>query len=335
MTVRWIEGFEIDQHANYLAGKYQNRPASFTSGTGRVFGTSAQLVTLVTPALIASPGPEWVIGFGLKLGSTGDEDTDFMKVFNGGLEQIAVHFRPDNRLLEIRRGSTVLATTVVALPALDWAYIEFKVKVHTSAGSYELRIDGTTELTATGIDTSESNLNDADVFMFSGSSNHRIDDIYILDTAGGVNADFLGPRVVEGLLPFADGDTLEWSLSAGSDHFALVDDPATALDVNDFNQDDTVGQADLYVFQALSQITGDINAVTVNAVAALDGVGTRTYKILYRNKDDVEGDGPTVTLDNLVTQNQLGIMEQDPSGTPDRWTLDDVLAGQFGIEVVS
>ncbi len=335
MTVRWVEGFEIDQDSEYIRGKYQNRPGAVTTDTGRVFGLSAQLLTLVTPALIASPGPEWIVGFGLKLGSTGDDDLDFMKIFNGGLDQIAVHFRADNRLLEVRRGATVLATTVVALPPLDWAYIEFKCLVHASAGSYELRINGTTELTASGIDTSFSNLNDADVVMFSGSANHRIDDIYILDTAGGVNADFLGPRVVEGLLPFADGDVLQWGVSAGGDHFAVVDDPASAFDVTDFNEDKVVGQKDLYVFQALSQITGDINAVAIGCMVGLDGVGSRTYKTIYRSKTDAEGDGPTFTVDSTLPLNHVHIMEQDPSGTPDRWTLDDVLAGQFGLVVVS
>lgn len=334
MTVRWIEGFEIDTDSEYFRGKYQNRPGAVTTDTGRLFGNSAQGITLVTPALIGSPSPEWVIGFGMKLGSGGDPDTDFVKLFNGGLDQIGVHFRAD-RTIEVRRGSTVLATSVIALPPQDWAYIEFKCLVHTSAGSYELRIDGTTELTASGIDTSQSNLNSADVVKFASISNHRFDDIYILDTAGGVNADFLGPRIVEGLLPFADGDVTQWGVSTGSDHFALVDDPAGAFDLADYNEDATVGQKDLYVFQALSHITGDINAVTVNCMVGVEGVGSRTYKTVYRNKDDVEGDGPTLTIATPIPLNQLHIFEQDPSGTPDRWALDDILAGQFGLEVVS
>ena len=335
MTVRWIEGFEIDGDSEYFRGKYQNRPPSVTVGSdGRVFGNAAQGVTLVTPALIGTPGPEWIVGMGIKLGAGIDPLADFVKFFNGGLDQFGIAFNT-SRQVEVRRGTTVIATSVVTLPLNDWAYIEFKVKLDTSAGSYELRINGTTELTGSGLDTSFSNLNDADVVKFAGNSNHRFDDIYILDTADGVDKDFLGPRVVEGLLPFAEGDTLQWTPSTASTHYVLVDDPADTFDVTDYNESATVGQQDLYVMNALSKITGDINAVSINCMVGLDGVGTRTYRTFYRNKDDAEGDGPTFTVDSTLPLNQLHIMEQDPSGTPDRWTLDDILAGQFGVEVVS
>lgn len=333
MTVRLIEGFETDQEVAYIRSKYQNRPSAITTTTGRRFGKAALGLTLVTKPLIASPGPEWVVGFGWKLGGNPDTATDFVKFFNGGLDQLGVHIS-STRFLEVRRGTTLLATGTTQLPVADWSYVEFKALLHTSAGSYELRLNGVLELSASGIDSSESNLNDADVVKFASSSNHAFDDIYILDTAGGIYSDFLGPRVVEGLLPSFDGDTTEWDPSSGSDHFALVDDPATALDTADYNESLTVGDDDLYAFQSLSRISGDINAVSVNCVVALEAAGIRTFRVKYRGADNVEGNGPTLSVESPVHENFLGIMELDPR-TSSRWSPVSINTGQFGVEVVT
>jgi len=335
MTVRWIEGFEVDQHVDYLLGKYQNRPSTAGFFPGRLFGKSLQARILITPALISSPGPEWVIGMGWKNGSNpGVGDLDRIDYFNGGLRQLTLRQQTD-RTLQVLRGATVLATSTTKLHVGDWQYIEFKALIHPSTGSYEVRIDGVVIMSSTAANTAEAGINDADVVRFNAISNARFDDIYILDTAGGIKTDFLGPRVVEGLLPNADGDTLEWTPSSGMDHFALVDDPVTSLSVADYVSSQTVGNDDLFSFEELEFVNGDIDAITINTVSGLEGVATRTYRVKYRSVLDAEGNGPTVTVDNTTARNLMAIMEEDPSGTPDRWAIGDINTGQFGVEVVS
>lgn len=331
MAVRWVEGFEIDGGPGYYRAKYQNRPEITAASGGRLFGNYMGGTTLVTPVLSSSPLDEWIVGIGWFTGTNPDPDTDFIAFYNGGLYQVSLHLRAD-RKLEVRRGATVIQTGTTILPDQDWAYIEFKALMHASAGSYEVRVDGITDMSGTGANTGSGN---ADTVKFTSNGNNRFDDIYILDTVAGESVDFLGPRAVEGLLPTGEGDTLEWTTSTGGTHYILVDDPAATLSVADYVESDTVGEDDLFVLNSLSFISGDINAVAVNAVVGLDGVGSRTFRVKYRSSADAEGNGPSLLTDSPAAQDRQGIMEQDPSGTPDAWSVDDINTGQFGVEVVS
>ena len=290
--------------------------------------------TLVTPALAASPLDEWIVGIGWFVGPNPDPDTDFIAFFNGGIEQFSVHLTA-GRLLEVRRGATVIATGTTILPNNDWAYWEFKALIHPSAGSYELRIDGAVELSGTGLNTALGGINDADTVKFVGNTNQRFDDIYILDTVAGERADFLGPQVVEGLLPASEGDTLQWTPTPSGTHYIRVDDPAGSLDIADYVASATVGQEDLFEFADLNFITGEISGVAINTVVFLDGAGSRTMRAKYRSTTDAEGDADTFTVDSTRSQNRQVILEEDPSGTPDRWTVADINTGQFGVEVVT
>lgn len=334
MAVRFVEGFEIDGGPGYYRAMYQNRPEVTADQDGRLFGTAIGGTTLVTPILSTSAIDEWIVGIGWYTGNNSDPDTDFIEFMNGGISQFSLHLRADRRL-EVRRGSTVIETGTVVLPLQDWAYIEFKALMHTSAGSYEVRVDRITDMSGSSINSALGALNDADTVKFSSNGNNRFDDIYILDTATGVAVDFLGPKVVEGLLPTGDGDTQEWDESTGDTAYILVDDPAATLSVSDYIESATVGEDALFDFNNLSFISGEVSAVAVNAVVGLDGVGSRTFRVKYRSSADAEGNGLTLLVDSTQAQNRQGIMEQDPSGTPDAWALEDINNGQFGVEVVS
>lgn len=334
MTVRWVEGFETDGGPSYYRGKYQNRPEITAASPGRLFGSYMQGTTLVTPVLSTSPLVEWIVGIGWYTGNNANPSTDFIELFNGGIRQFSLHLRAD-RKLEVRRGATVIETGRIVLPFQDWAYIEFRALIDPSVGSYEVRVDRITDMAADGVNTALGGITDADTIKFNSNSNNRFDDIYVLDTVSGLWGDFLGPRAVEGLVVTGDGDTQEWGPSAASVHRLLVDDPAATLSIADYVASASVGDDELFSFNSLEHISGEINAVAVNTVVGLEGVGSRTYRVKYRSATDAEGNGPTLLVDSTQSQNRQGIMERDPSGTPDVWSLEDINSGQFGVELVS
>ncbi len=335
MTLRWVEGFEVDGGPTYFLNKYANTPSLTALSGGRLFGNYVSGTTIVTFPLSASPIDEWVMGLGWFTGANPDPDTDFISFYLGGLPQLSVHLLSD-RFLEVRRGTTVLETaTILRLPDLDWAYIEFKALLHPSAGSYEVRVDGLTALSGTSVNTADSGLNDADTVVLRSNSNNRLDDWYILDTATGQRNDFLGPRAVEGIEVIGNGDVQDFTPSSGMDHAALVDDPPATLDANDFVESATNTDVDLFELGNLRFIKGGISGVAVNTVTGLSGVGTRTVRARYRNAADEDGSGTAYPLTSPASENRQSIFEQDPSGTPDTWAIEDINDGQFGIEVVS
>ena len=102
--------------------------------------------------------------------------------------------------LAILRGTTVLEETVgLNLGADIWYYIELKILIHDSTGTYDLVVDGISVLSDVNQDTRNGTPTEVNRFDFlgSGTIDPAIDDIYILDDAGSDNVDFLGDVRVE------------------------------------------------------------------------------------------------------------------------------------------
>ena len=111
------------------------------------------------------------------------------------------------------------------------------------------------------------------------------DDVYIADTTGSYNNDFLGELTVEHLRPASD-DTAQWLGSDANsvDNYALVDEAGT-YNGADYVASSTVGQRDLYVPTASTQpITSPVVGVVVAAVAMKTDAGTRTAKLVRQGR---------------------------------------------------
>lgn len=144
----------------------------------------------------------------------------------GGTSLCEIEIGPDHSI-RIREydGTTHLhdefATT-------GWQYYEFKVAFHATAGSIEVHRSGALLFT-------ESNLNTCGAYT-SGPLSVRTespqyanqylqwDDLSIWDDQGGVFDGFQGPVRMTPAKVNADGATADWTPSAGSDHYAMVDD---------------------------------------------------------------------------------------------------------------
>ena len=92
----------------------------------------------------------------------------------------------------------------------QWHYFEVKVVCHDTAGYYQVRIDGVTVLSGTNVDTRAGA--DTRFVRFRMDEYYQyMDDIYICDTDGTANNDFLGQILVEAIFPNADGDNSDWT----------------------------------------------------------------------------------------------------------------------------
>lgn len=159
--------------------------------------------------------------------------------------QISITMNTDGTLAVYRGepppfSGSLLGTTTLALQASNWYYLEFKVVLDASAGSFELRVNGATRLSASGIDTRVSNTT-ANVIRLGGVASgnllapglvepDRIDDIYMAD--GQTNPDTFKGRVVDFVGDYqvlvkranANGTHQQFTPLGAGDHYVEIDE---------------------------------------------------------------------------------------------------------------
>ncbi|RKZ91737.1 MAG: hypothetical protein DRQ40_09500 [Gammaproteobacteria bacterium] len=236
--------------------------------------------------------------------------------------------------LEVRRGTTTtLATGTTVIKLKRWYYIELKSTIHQTTGSFELRIDGKTELSETGTDTQATSNAYANVFGFSSTNtavdSHRVDDMYVLDSTGTYNNDFLGPIHIETLFPDEDV-TSQWSPSSGTDHYALVDENPCDNDTT-YLEDNVTGQRELFDWPALPPSAMTIVAVTSIVDSRVTDASSVDLKLV-----NVSGTTTTVGTAQTVASESFSCYEEMYEENPDSssaWTKASLEAAKFGFEV--
>ncbi len=284
MTLLYTDGF--DNVATIIRPEYTNNPAvAFTGRTG-VANHAMGLTALGGSRVLALPvaAATCVVGVGMSLsgiqanGYTGNGNPLQFQTAVGttGLSlTFDAAFRPQIRLATT---GTVLATGTDPAPTPNvWFHVQVKVRLHTSTGICEVKINGTTVINYSGQTAAAAASCTSIVFgnPSTGGSSAQVlfDDLYVCDiidataTQGRPNNDFLGDLAVVTLLPTAAGASTGWTPSTGS-NFAAVDDPAPNTTDYVSALASTTGTRDLY------EVTDLVSVVTVYGLR----VGTYSQK---------------------------------------------------------
>lgn len=269
-----------------------------------------------------------------------DENTvqrDFLGLADSGTIQLGLRLDGSGRI-EVRRNATLIQTGTTILALDTWYYIEFKATIDNSSGSYEVRINGVSELSNIAQDTQATgNAYINRVYFQStaaggGATTGRVyaDDVYILDTTGSPN-DFLGDVRVQTILPSGNGNSSQLVGSDGNstDNYLLVDEAAPDGDTTSV-QSLTSGHKDTYAYGNLTPTTGTVYAVQLLPYAKKTDAGLRQIKSVARvATDEADGATETLTTDYLYYPE---IMATQPNGGA--WTITDVNSAEFGVEIV-
>lgn len=214
-----------------------------------------------------------------------------------------------------------------------WYYIELKLTVDNSAGSVELRLNGETVVSASGVDTATSNLEFiSNIRLGSIVSNNDViaTDIYVCDDVV-PNNDFLGDINVEALFPSADGAVNDWTPQGGGDNYVEVDDTAPDDDTT-YNSSTTINNRDLYEFDDISEDVDEVLGVQVNVNARKENGPYRIIQDSIRSGGvNYEGQGSEENFylgDNYEIRPTMH--DQNPN-TSGQWTESEVNAAQFGV----
>jgi hypothetical protein len=238
--------------------------------------------------------------------------------------------------LELRRGTTVLATGQIPIYPNSWFFLELKGIIHPTNGSYEVHVDGVIDpgLVATGVNTQNGGTGVWDhVHITSPTGSTWVDDFYLCDTNGAAPFNtFLGPIRVETLFPQTDavaaGSNAQLTPSTGSDHGALVDD--NPPNTTDFNSSATVGAKDTYNYPSMVN-TGTVFAVQPNLyVNKSDSSGRQICAVLRVNNVDYDAVPSSLSVTWGYVSNAW---HQNPN-TLAAWTPADVATIQAGMKIV-
>jgi hypothetical protein len=235
--------------------------------------------------------------------------------------------------LEFMRSSTIVeVTTNTPIQTGQWYYIEFQVLIDDTVGTYEVKVDGVTELSGTGVDTKAGAEDNVVGFSLIGAtfSDTQYDDFYLLDSTGLTNNDFLGDSQVETLFPDADGFTNDFTPLSGLTNYEMVDDGYTPDIGTTYVSSSTVNHIDLYTFTDLELALNDIYAVEAVGMCWMAEVGPRTLRMMTRvSSTNYEGD----IVGCPIEYNCINHLWETNPNTAAAWTESDINAAEFGITI--
>lgn len=295
-------------------------------------GTTTEIISKAVPA---SGGV--VVGVAHWQTAASNNTSDLLQIREGSTVHLALALTA-GQVVVVKRGGTVLATGTIGLPTGAWYYLELKGTIHDTTGSYEVRIDGVTDpaLTASGVDTRNVGVTGQwDRIRLAGvaNANSFVDDFYLCDTSGTLRTDFLGPCKVETLYPQTDavaaGSNAGLTPSTGTDHGALVDEPAP--NSSDYNSAPTVGLKDTYNYPSLS-LTGTILGLQTNLyVAKSDAVARQVCAVVRAGGIDYDG----ANVAPFTTFSYFSEVRAQNPNTAANWTSADVAGMQAGMKVTA
>jgi hypothetical protein len=342
--LRFLEGFETRQNLTYYTQLYATVAGALTSfGAQRKAGVASGIgtnFTLTTYPLVSPVENTWIVGFGYFAAGTVGTTVTIMDA--AAAAQLSLVFAagtsPGAFTIAVKRGVTTLATSV-EISAGAWHFIELKATIRTGVnGSYELVVDGVSLLSASGINTANTAADGASVMQFNwgGGAGTGFDDIYVCDGSGGIHDDFLGDKVVLGILPTADGAATDWVPSTGTDHFAMVDDLASTPVDSDYNQSNVDGDIDLYEFGNLTEMAtdGTLDAVVVFPSIAMLSTGSREVKVRVRASGGSTADSDTITVSSKTIRTFAVPFDQDPVAVA-AWTKAVLDGDQIGVHNIA
>lgn len=186
------------------------------------------------------------------------------------------------------RGTTLLGTSTAALAVGVEHFLEIKVVIHNSTGSIEVRANGGTILSLSGVDTQQTGSATWDEVVLgkavTANSNQitwDFDDFSAHDGSGSNWNTFMGDHAWKLRLPTANGTTRDWTPSTGTDDFAVVDDVPPDGDTS-YLEAANVGDLVTMGFEDADIDGASIDAVVVVAQIEKTDAGTAGHKAALR-----------------------------------------------------
>jgi hypothetical protein len=336
MALVFIEGFDHYTQADFLK-KWSNTNATFQniSTTNGRRGGGCMTYPYTTYKNLPSTYSSLICGFAVMRGAFGISESRFhmLSVGSGSTTYVAALITSAGEI-EVRTSSTILGKTKPGLISQAiWAYVEVKVVIGSTTGAIEVRVNGISELLLTNVNTGANQIATVGFGYSYGGINTdpsmRIDDIYVADTSGGVNNDFLGDCRVDAYLPTSEGATQSWSPTPAGTHYTTVDE--IPVSTADYVESATAGAIELFGYTDLVNIPLNIFGLQVNSAAHKTDAGLRQINSTAR----ISGtDYFSANLPVSDTTSYLSSIWDKSPATSAAWTRAEINGTDFGVKLV-
>lgn len=348
MALRFVDSFS---HYTDVASKWtvftSGGTVSIVGSGGRLSGDCLRFGATggsngATTTRILDAQQTWIVGAAIKTpssfnaGITGSNSQIIIAVMDSATTQVDVRLDFGLQKFLITRNGTLLGTGTLILTTSTWYYVELKVKVASAPnGTYELRINGSASADISGTGNTQATGNaTADRIRLgciaaAPSANLQIDccDLYVCDTSGATNNDFLGDCRAECRFPNGNGNSSGFTGSDGNstDNYLLVDD-SPPNDDTDYVEANPSTTKDTYAFQDLVSTSGTVHGVQIGLRARKTDAGLKTIQSVAR-LSTTETNSADETLSTSY-QYFFDVRETKPGGGA--WSITDVNNAEFG-----
>lgn len=333
MTCRKLASFDKYATAG-LAGDWTTTSGSPTivaaagrSGTAclRLLSASSQLVNQTFDAQAT-----WVVGAAVKLSVLPGSAQSIFELLDAGTLQCDLRVNLDGTL-SVTRNGTNLGTSVSALSAGAFFFIELKVLISDTVGTVGVWVNGASYLSLTGQDTKNTaNASANQVKIKACTTTTDVDDLYIFDGQGSTCNNVQGDSHVQATFGIANGADTGWTLVGAASKWQAVaqNPPATA------NYISSAAAPDSYTALYAAPVSlGPIGALQISMSAEKDDVNATTIAPIVRHAGtDNVGTSVSPTNGSYLFFSQC--YDINP-GTGVAWTQTDIVTDEFGVSRVT
>jgi hypothetical protein len=344
MSLLYMNGFDFDSLYDLTSegwGYYSSDTSTLVSGeTGhcmRLSGQTQGYMVCWTPRL--PPSNEVIIGFRLKfMGSRNADNWTMLGFQYQGFDQTFITIDMDQTIHAVKDGSPLGNSEPGLFTSGEWNYFEFRMKVDSTNGEVEVRLNDESILSLSGVNTlgveTEGPLIDQVMFSslcYSAANYTYIDDFYIINREGDTNNDFLGSVRIHTLKVTEQGNYAEWTPSGESTNYGCVDDIRPLDSGTKYVKVSSGELAETYKFEELPQ-DSRIEAVSFHIRGRKSECTHHALQFGFRTGDDVEYWSGESLLCNVLklTKSQW---ETHP-GTNKRFLVSDIISGEFGFRYI-
>jgi hypothetical protein len=271
-------------------------------------------------------------GFWYRNASVGVAST-FAQLLNPDSITANIHLaiRSDGMLEAKRYSSVILGTTTALVGDGNWHHVHASVKITTLAtGRLKLWVDGALSLDITAITAASSayrGFSQLQLLSSAATASSEFDDAWLDDD----NNEWSSAKVlsVATLVPEGPGASTAWTPTpAGQPNWQIAGDSTDDTYVSS----QTVGARDLYTFADLPAGATTVEAVSLYTRGQQVGAGAPLVKPLHRHSDGTVTVGSGIAQGSSMGNNAPQTWLVNPA-TGLAWTVADVNAAQFGIEL--
>jgi hypothetical protein len=239
-----------------------------------------------------------------------------------------------NDTVNIRRGSTVLATSTEALNSTGWYHIAIEANIHDSTGSCNVKVNDVSIVSVSGADTKAQADGTFEQMYFYGT--FRYWDHYTINDASGSDG-FTGwrtfPYHAQTIHPNAAGNSTQWTPSIGS-NYQNVDN--ASWDAATYNSSSTNNQRDDYNLADVgTAITGTVEGIQVRGHFQKDDAASKQVSVGIRtNSTDYDGTAAEPPVSTYSGGELLKVYGNNPN-TATAFTTGEITALQASVKIRS